>query len=234
MPEVPSDSAVEPDDRPDEEPDPATPLRVVGLLIAFIAIAVAVASLLAPRGSELEPREALADLFSAIEEDFSAGFEAVEAQRLPGGETLVRLSGGGGPEELLFVRFPRRRAEGVLEDQFISLRFDDGGGGRGGPPGNRGGGDGPKLQDAGTLDWHGYEARYARLRHAASAAEAAPDSAAADVDSSADAASYNSIRVNLTTPQQCLIAYARFAPGVEATPAAVEALLGRFSPLEKL
>lgn len=224
--------------------DRATPLRVVGLLMGLLLIGGAAASLLRPRGAELVPGEALADLFAAVEEDPGAGFASVEARRLPAGETLVRFTGGESPIELLLVRYPRSRADAVLEDQFRSLRFDDGGGhggGRGGPPGGHGGhgghgGDGPKLRDAGVLDWHGLEARYARLRHPVdSGAEEEGDEepgGASEERGGAPGPTYDTIRVNLTTPQQCLVAYARFGPGAEATPGAVGQLLSRFRPLE--
>lgn len=222
---------------PDGE-DRATALRVVGLLFGLLLIVGAALSLLMPRGHGMVPQKALAELFSSVDEDDLVGFEAVEAQRLPGGEVLVRWTGGGSPEELLLVRYPRKRAEAVLEDQFQSLRFDsgrgeDGGrGGRGGGPPGRGGSwggdDGPKLQDAGRLDWHGLEARYARLRHTVASDDEAEEAEAGGREGAGS--TYDTIRVNLTTADQCLVAYARFAPGDAAEVAAVEGLLRHFEP----
>lgn len=215
--------------------DRATPLRVVGLLVGLLLIGGAAASLLRPRGAELVPDEVLDGLFASVAEDHHAGFASVEARRLPAGETLVRFTGGESPTEFLLVRYPRDRAEDVLEDQFRSLRFDrDGGsddgrgGGRGGPSGGSGGD--PALQDAGVLDWYGLEARYARLRHRVDSD--AEGDAAEEAERDARPPTYDTIRVNLTTPHQCLVAYARFGPGSEATSEDVERILRRFQPLE--
>ncbi len=188
------------------------------------------------------------------------------------------------PLSLTIMGFPAGRAQKVLEEQFQKLRFDSGddkfgGGGRGGRRGRggrggrRGGGGGPgggdgfgggdkkpKLQDAGFMDWQGFSANYAQLRHtpqsagqgkppenadqAAASSDGAPSDGAPEDGVADDGASdridsekkkpiktYDTVRVNLSTGGRCIIAYVRFPIGAEGSKEAAMELLGSFVPL---
>ena len=108
---------------------------------------------------------------------------------------------------------------------------------------DRGGGSGkpkkpkPKLQDAGFLDWQGYSANYARLRH--SVADAKGEAAGTRAGTKKgqkkrrgkDEKAYETVRVNLSTGGRCIIAYVRFPIGRVGTKTAVSELLSAFEPL---
>ena len=95
-------------------------------------------------------------------------------------------------------------------------RRGGGGGGRHGGGGHRGGGKdkGPqgKLQDAGHIRWHDYEANFARLKYGKG------DDA------------YDVARVNLSVEARCLIAYIRFPKGMDGDRDSVESTLKAFPP----
>ena len=243
------------------EGDRASALRVLGIFVGFVVIAGAVFSLVRARGGELDGEQILAEFFESHQTP--PGFVLDGALKLPGNEELVTFrpaaASDTGIVELRFIRFPRSRAESVLSEQFQKLRFEGASGGRGG--GRRGGsgrgrgssksrGSGggksgrgkgpkpPKLQDAGTLPWHGFEARFARLRHSKEDASRsdeggkAPDRnrARAGADRAKPTAFHDTVRVNLTTQEQCLIGYVRFADGETGLVEDAGALLESFEP----
>lgn len=220
------------------EDDHASPLRVIGLFLAFCACAGMVVFLLIPKTVDLEGEEALRTMFSAVAP--GAPEPLADGAFRARGQTVVTL----GPdaerslESVTFVRYPASRARSVMNDQVLGLSFESkssggwggGGRGRGRGRGGRSGGSGgewgeskkgPKLQDAGPLDWHGYETRFARLRHSTGEG------------SGEDGAFYDSIRVILTTRSQCLIGYLRFEPGVPGTAEAAREVLAQFEPLDE-
>ncbi|QDV08841.1 hypothetical protein Poly30_43960 [Planctomycetes bacterium Poly30] len=244
---------------------PVSPLWVLGTLLVLLLLVGGVMFVLKPRGQVLDAAEAETLMFASVPASLPYGLERADARRLPSGEVVLKYAGEGkageGPESLTMIQFPAARAESVLDEQFQKLRFDSGsgmgggmggggggsrggsGGGPGGPPGGggRGGGMGgggkkPKLQDAGFMDWRGYSANYARLRHAAASVplpetqgESGPQTPSGT--DRADKTMYETVRVNLSTGGRCIIAYVRFPLGVEGTVAAVGELLGSFEPL---
>ncbi|MEO1698254.1 MAG: hypothetical protein AAFU73_13230 [Planctomycetota bacterium] len=250
-------------DPPPRNRSRATALSVFWALIVLGLVLAGFGNLGRPAPPPLEPPQVLDELFASAQ--VPPGFEATVARRLPGGETLLTLlpieDAVDDVVELRLVRYPRARAKDVLEGQFQRLRFEsaDGGGwgrGRGGGGGDWGEDSGPKLQDAGTLTWHGYEARFARLRHtvddggerdSAGDGGASADGAASDVAGSNEPATaggggnrvpgqprsdayYDTVRINLTTADQCLVAYARFAQDTPGRVEDVGGLLDSFQP----
>ena len=253
---------------------PVTNLWILGTMILLLVLTAGVAFLAMPRGSVLEPEEARAELFGSVAQPLPFGLALKGGRRLPTKELVVTYGregegssdGLGEPIELTFMEFPRQRAESVLEEQFQKLRFEDserGGGrgrgrGRGGRGGRGGGGDGegdgggsrgssrPKLQDAGFLDWQGFSANFARLRHAAPKQELGP---ASEPESEPDpkeetergggekgsspkgSKTYDTVRVNLSTGGRCIIAYVRFPVGATGSKEVVQELLESFKPL---
>lgn len=247
---------------------PVTNLWILGTMILLLVLTAGVAFLAMPRGSILEPEEARAELFESVADPLPFGLALKGGRRLPTKELVVTYSREGKgnsdalaePLELTFMEFPRQRAESVLEEQFQKLRFEDserGGGrgrgrgrGRGGRGGRGGGGEGdggsggsrgsskPKLQDAGFLDWQGFSANFARLRHAAPKQESEPGPEEAtqrgggeEGDSPKSSKTYDTVRVNLSTGGRCIIAYVRFPVGATGSKEVVQELLESFEPL---
>ncbi len=173
---------------------PVSNLWILGTMVLLLALVGGIAFLVMPRGEVLDAEEARLELFASVAQPLPYGLVAKEARRLPGKELVLvyaRAEDGSSdglddPIELTFMEFPTQKAESVLEEQFQRLRFEDsdkgrgrgrggrgrgrgsrGGGGDGGEEGGSGGSSKPTLQDAGFLDWQGYSANYARLRHRA-------------------------------------------------------------------
>lgn len=163
----------------------------------------------------------------------SSGERVVTLQRARGEAASDVAAASGAPAEavgLTFVEFPTSAATIVLRKQFQELSFGSGfGGGHGGGHGRRGGrghggggrggggmgkgeGDEGKLQDAGHIRWHEYEADFARLRYGKGEK------------------AYDVARVNLSVASRCLIAYVRFPEGAAGRREIVEATLAAFRP----
>lgn len=216
----------------------ASPLRVVFLAVALLGLLGAAFSLTRTRGGALDPSDVLGPLYQRPMPQ-PPGFGPPSAIELPTGEKVTTFRASpdagaeGGPSELVLMEFPVSRAESVLKDQFQALRFDSGkpkwgGGGRGGRGGRdgRGGGPGdseddskkPKLQDAGTFLWHGYDATYARLRYGEGSLEDTKPF-------------YDVIRVNLSVNGHCVIGYLRFPEREPGARDSAMAILAKFRPL---
>ena len=235
-------------ERPTEtDARPVSVLWIIGTLSLILGLAGGAAFLMVPRGSSLDAAETVGEFFAKVAEPLPHGLVAQEARRLPSRELLLTYGLPAGAEagaaddpiELTLMQFPAQRAETVLEDQFQKLRFESGGGGRGGRGGgrSRGGGRGgpngyggknsngppkPKLQDAGFLDWQGFSANYARLRHGGSKD---------DKGAKSKPSGYDTVRVNLSTGGRCIIAYVKFPEGTTGSKEAVGELLSSFEPL---
>lgn len=246
-----------PPELPSERPARhASPVRVVGIAVVLLLVLGAIAYLAVPRGGALEPETVAGELFATVESPLPFGFVPREARRLPSGERLLRYAPEGdspaeGPRELTIIEYPPKRGESVLTDQFRSLRFESGegggwGGGRGGRRGRGGrpgmGGESrPKLQEKGHVVWHGYEATYARLRHGdrsgpwglGGGEDGESDESSTprgDGAGEAPAATYETVRVNLSTGGRCIVAYVRFADGATASKDDASALVRAFAP----
>lgn len=170
----------------------ASPLMVLVLAAGIVILTLAALGLAFPKGGTVEPAALLDEVFATTSPELAYGLVPKEALQLPSGDRLLRFEPSEVASEedqnavhsLTLLVVPNARGAEVIRDQFKSLRFESGdkggfggggrrrgrggrgGGGRGG--GYGGGSDGdskPKLQDAGHLDWFGFDATFARLRH---------------------------------------------------------------------
>ncbi len=208
----------------------ASPLRVVFVGLALLGVLGASLFLARPQSSAFDGATLMEQLFGGTPASWSS-MEGPDGLLLPTGEKVVTFRGAGAEiEEITLMIVPRKRATEVLREQFQELEFDGdrkgggwggrGGGGRGG--GDRGGGWGkgdekekpkPKLQDLSTFDWHGFDAVHARVRHGSgSPADEEPF--------------YEVSRVNLSSGDECVIAYLRYREREVGSLSQVEALIG--------
>ena len=203
----------------------ASPLRVVFVGLALLGVLGASLFLARPQSSALDGAALMEQLFGGTPASWSS-MEGPDGLQLPTGEKVITFRGAGAEiEEVTLMVVPRKRATDVLREQFQELEFDrdkkgGGWGGRGG--GDRGGGWGkgdekekpkPKLQDLSTFDWHGFDAVHARVRHGSgSPADEEPF--------------YEVSRVNLSSGDECVIAYLRYREREVGSLSQVEALIG--------
>lgn len=194
----------------------ASPLRVVFVGLALLGVLGASLLLASPRSSPLDGAALMEELFGGIPASWGA-MDGPEGLLLPTGEKVVTFrSAGAEVEEITLMVVPRKQATAVLREQFQELKFksDE----KGGDWSGRGGGKGekkekPKLQDLSTFDWHGFDAVHARVRHGAGSPED-------------DEPFYEVSRVNLSSGDECVIAYLRFRERVVGSLSRTVALIG--------
>lgn len=192
----------------------ASPLRVifVGLALLGVLGASLALFLVRPQSFALDGAALMEELFGGTPASWGT-MDGPDALLLPTGEKVITFRGVGEDiEEITLMIVPRERATDVLREQFQELKFDSdrkggdrGGRGRGGRSGwGDGDGDGedekkerPKLQDLSTFDWHGFDAVHARVRHGGG--------------SPTDDEPFHEVsRVNLSSGEECVIAYLRY------------------------
>lgn len=198
----------------------ASPLRVVFVGLALLGVLGASFFLASPRSSALDGAALMEELFGGIPASWSA-MDGPEGLLLPTGEKVVTFrSTGADVEEITLMVVPRKQATAVLREQFQELKFDsdEKGGGWGDRGGGGRGGNGeekekPKLQDLSTFDWHGFDAVHARVRHGSGAPED-------------EKPFYEVSRVNLSSGDECVIAYLRYREREVGSLSRTEALIG--------
>lgn len=198
----------------------ASPLRVVFVGLALLGVLGASLLLASPRSSPLDGAALMEELFGGIPASWGA-MDGPEGLLLPTGEKVVTFrSAGAEVEEITLMVVPRKQATAVLREQFQELKFDSDE--KGGGWGDRGGGgrgdkgeekEKPKLQDLSTFDWHGFDAVHARVRHGAGSPED-------------EKPFYEVSRVNLSSGDECVIAYLRYRKREVGSLSRTEALIG--------
>ena len=198
----------------------ASPLRVVFVGLALLGVLGASLFLASPRSSALDGAALMEELFGGIPASWGA-MEGPEGLLLPTGEKVVTFrSAGADVEEITLMVVPRKQATAVLREQFQELKFDSdekgggwgdrGGGGRGGKGEEK---EKPKLQDLSTFDWHGFDAVHARVRHGSGSPQD-------------EKPFYEVSRVNLSSGDECVIAYLRYREREVGSLSRTEALIG--------
>ena len=198
----------------------ASPLRVVFVGLALLGVLGASFFLASPRSSALDGAALMEELFGGIPASWSA-MDGPEGLLLPTGEKVVTFrSAGADVEEITLMVVPRKQATAVLREQFQELKFDSdekgggwgdrGGGGRGGKGEEK---EKPKLQDLSTFDWHGFDAVHARVRHGSGSPED-------------EKPFYEVSRVNLSSGDECVIAYLRYREREVGSLSRTEVLIG--------